>query len=86
MHCWALRPAIMDTGFSKMATGIVKFFNSAKGYGFISPDDGSADVFVHIRSLRKCKFPGDPKDGDKLTFEIEDSDKGPRAENVVRVV
>lgn len=68
-----------------MVTGIVKFFNSAKGFGFIEVE-GQPDVFVHIRSLRKCKFPGDPKDGDKLTFEIEDSDKGPRAENVARVV
>jgi CspA family cold shock protein len=67
-----------------MTEGVVKFFNASKGFGFLQIE-GRPDVFVHARSLRQSKFAGDPKEGDKLKFEIEDSDKGPRAVNVARV-
>lgn len=66
-----------------MANGTVRFFNANKGFGFAIVE-GQPDVFIHARSLRQSKFQGDPKEGDKLTFDIEDSDKGPRAVNVAR--
>lgn len=67
-----------------MAIGNVRFFNTGKGYGFIEIE-GQPDVFVHVRSLRQSKFTGSPVDGEKLSFDIEDSEKGPRASNIVRV-
>jgi len=57
--------------------GTVKFFNDEKGWGFISPEDGSKDIFVHHSS---CSQP--LNDGDNVTFEVEDSDRGPKAVNV----
>jgi CspA family cold shock protein len=67
-----------------MTEGTVKFFSAAKGFGFLKIE-GQPDVFVHARSLRQSKFTGEPKEGDKLKFEIEDGGKGPRAVNVARV-
>ena len=51
-----------------MATGTVKWFNSTKGYGFIQPDAGGADVFVHITAVEKAGFRG-LNDGEKLSYE-----------------
>ena len=56
-------------------TGTVKFFNAAKGYGFIQPDDGSKDVFVHASALEKAGIRS-LNEGDKVTFELEDDRKG----------
>lgn len=53
-----------------MTTGKVKWFNSTKGFGFIAPDEGGADVFVHISAVEKAGLPG-IKEGDKLSFELE---------------
>ncbi len=53
-----------------MATGTVKWFNSTKGYGFIAPDDGTADVFVHISSVERSGI-GNLRDGQKLSFDTE---------------
>ena len=58
--------------------GTVKFFNEAKGFGFITPADGSKDVFVHVSGLGGTQI----KEGDKVSFEIEDGKKGPNAINV----
>lgn len=65
-----------------MATGKVKWFNEAKGYGFITSDDGS-DIFVHYSSIQGKGFRS-LAEGDAVSFETEDSPKGPRAINVVK--
>ena len=57
--------------------GTVKFFNNAKGFGFITPDDGSKDVFVHKNDLSI-----DITEGDKVSFEVEESEKGLNAVDV----
>ena len=62
--------------------GTVKFFNSEKGYGFISPEDGSKDVFVHISAVEQSGMPG-LNEGDKVSFDVEEGQKGPAAVNVV---
>jgi len=54
-----------------MSTGTVKFFNTSKGFGFIEPEDGSKDVFVHHNGLIDKIT-----DGDKVTYEIEETQKG----------
>lgn len=55
--------------------GIVKFFNTAKGYGFVQPEDGSKDIFLHISALERAGIQG-VYEGDKLSFVIEDDRKG----------
>jgi len=52
-----------------MTTGTVKFFNSTKGFGFIQPEDGSADVFVHISAVERAGMHG-LNEGDKVSFEV----------------
>ncbi len=59
-----------------MATnGTVKFFNHTRGYGFLAPEDGSKDVFVHITALEASGV-STLNEGDKVTFEVEDDPKG----------
>ncbi len=53
-----------------MTTGTVKFFNSAKGFGFIQPDDGSKDVFVHISAVERAGL-GTLKENQKISFDLE---------------
>ncbi|MBT6116993.1 MAG: cold-shock protein [Rhodospirillaceae bacterium] len=64
-----------------MTTGTVKFFNNARGYGFIAPDDGSKDVFVHISAVEAAGM-SDLQEGQKLTFEIQPDTRGPKAVNL----
>ncbi|MCX6385787.1 MAG: cold-shock protein [Solirubrobacterales bacterium] len=64
-----------------MATGTVKWFKDEKGFGFITPDDGSKDLFVHHSSIQSEGF-RTLAEGAKVSFETEASDKGPRAVNV----
>jgi cold shock protein len=67
-----------------MATGTVKWFNDAKGYGFITPDEGGKDLFVHHTGISGSGFKSLPE-GAKVEFEPREGDKGPQAENVVLV-
>ena len=61
-----------------MSNGTVKFFNDGKGFGFITPDDGGKDVFVHVNGLNG----GSLSEGDKVSFDTEEGQKGLNAVNV----
>ena len=65
-----------------MATGTVKWFNESKGYGFISQDDGGADVFVHFSAIQGSGFKT-LAEGQKVSYDVQDGPKGPQASNVV---
>jgi len=64
-----------------MATGTVKWFNDAKGFGFIAPSDGSKDVFVHFSALTGEGFKT-LAEGAQVEFEVVSGEKGPQAQNV----
>ncbi len=57
-----------------MATGTVKWFNATKGFGFIQPDSGGQDVFVHISAVERAGM-SDLKDGQKVSYDLEDDRK-----------
>ena len=58
-----------------MSTGTVKFFNPSKGFGFIAPDDGSRDVFVHVSAVERAGL-GTLNENQKITFEVEKGKDG----------
>ncbi|MCB9932534.1 MAG: cold-shock protein [Planctomycetes bacterium] len=64
-----------------MATGTVKWFNDDKGYGFITPDDGGADLFAHYSAIQSEGFKS-LKEGQKVEYEVGQGRKGPAAENI----
>lgn len=64
-----------------MSTGKVKFFNATKGFGFITPDDGGKDLFVHITAIEA----GELKDNDSVEYEVGEGKKGPCAVNVKKL-
>ena len=69
---------------STKETGTVKWFNDQKGFGFIAPESGSKDVFVHHSAIMSEGFRS-LTEGDRVSFSIEDGPKGPAAANVERI-
>ena len=67
-----------------MTTGTVKWFNDEKGYGFITPDGGEKDCFVHHSAIEGTGFKS-LREGDRVEFNITQGQKGPAAENVMKV-
>ena len=64
-----------------MTTGIVTWFNGDKGYGFITPDDGSADVFAHFSAIQSSGYRS-LEENQKVEFDVTEGQKGPQAENI----
>jgi CspA family cold shock protein len=64
-----------------MATGTVKWFNDAKGFGFITPDDGGADLFAHFTAINMNGFKT-LQEGQKVQFEVAEGPKGKQASNI----
>ncbi len=64
-----------------MATGTVKWFNDAKGFGFIAPDQGGEDLFAHFSAIQGNGFKT-LKEGQKVTFDVTTGKKGPQASNI----
>ena len=64
-----------------MTTGTVKFFNATRGFGFIAPDDGSKDVFVHVSAVERSDLDY-LVEGQKVAFEIQQEARGPKAVNL----
>jgi len=67
-----------------MATGTVKWFNDAKGYGFIAPDEGSKDLFVHFSNIAGEGFKS-LSEGSRVEYEAREGAKGPEATNVIPI-
>ena len=66
-------------------TGTVKWFNDSKGFGFITPDGGDKDVFVHHSAIQGMSGFRTLSEGDRVQFEIVEEAKGPAAQNVVKI-
>ena len=66
-----------------MANGIVKWFSDKKGFGFIEQEEGD-DIFVHFSAINTPGFKS-LGEGDRVTFDVEDTDRGPAAKNVIKV-
>ena len=64
-----------------MATGTMKWFNDAKGYGFITPDDGGEDLFAHFSAIKMDGFKT-LKQGQRVTFDLKEGEKGKQADNI----
>ncbi len=67
-----------------MANGTVKWFNESKGFGFITQDDGGPDVFAHYSEIKGDGFKS-LAEGDAVSFDIVEGDKGPKATNIVKL-
>ena len=67
-----------------MANGVVKWFNDKKGFGFIEQEDGQGDIFVHFSAIKGEGFKT-LSEGDRVTFDVEKTDRGPAATNVIKL-
>lgn len=76
-----LFPVFMCERKKEMATGIVKWFNDSKGFGFIAPDDGGEDLFAHYSAINMNGFKT-LKEGQKISYEITQGPKGRQASNI----
>ena len=72
---------VCTKGRNIMATGIVKWFSDSKGFGFITPDDGSDDLFAHFSAINMSGFKT-LKEGQKISFEVTQGPKGRQAANI----
>jgi CspA family cold shock protein len=77
-------PMINTLEFGMRTTGTVKWFNDAKGFGFVTPEDGSKDCFVHHSAIQATGF-RTLAEGERVEFDVVQGQKGPSAENVVRL-
>jgi CspA family cold shock protein len=75
-------PALSPKGSFNMASGTVKWFNAEKGFGFIEQEGGGADVFAHYSNIATSGF-RELQEGQKVTFDVTQGQKGPQAENIV---
>src|SRR5690242_906546 len=75
------RRGASDTRRKEMAEGTVKWFNGEKGFGFITPDGGGKDVFVHYSAIQSAGFKS-LEEGQRVSFETSQGQKGPQADNV----
>ncbi len=84
-HCrlptGSLQASCVENRGNDMADGTVKWFNAPRGYGFITPDDGTADVFAHISAVEGSGY-RELIDGQKVSFVPEQGPKGPQAKSV----
>lgn len=64
-----------------MPSGVVKKFDPERGFGFIKPDDGGRDVFLHVSALRPLGL-GEAQERSRVDYEVEQGDRGPRATNI----
>jgi CspA family cold shock protein len=69
---------------AEMANGVVKWFSDKKGFGFIEQEEDQGDIFVHFSSIQAEGFKT-LSEGDRVTFDVEKTDRGPAAANVVKV-
>ena len=74
----------MNDSGKKVMKGVVKWFNDQKGYGFLTPEDGGKDIFVHHTGINSKGF-RTLSEGDQVTFELEPGQKGPQAVKVTKV-
>jgi CspA family cold shock protein len=77
---WGYSP-FFSKGSNHMATGTVKWFNDAKGFGFVTPDDGSDDLFAHFSAINMNGFKS-LQEGQKVSFDVIQGPKGKQASNI----